>query len=80
MRRYKGQGRAAGSGLRVVVSKYNDLRTPIASRTAALARSPRPASRERHHRGRVPGAFEIPLAAQHAPRAAGSTRSSASAA
>ena len=63
----KARGRPADSSSRVVVSRYNDFVTDrLQSRRARGARRSRRA-RRRHRVIRVPGAFEIPPAAQRSP-------------
>ncbi len=66
MHTVQGSGRAAGLRFAVVVSKYNDFVTDRlqAGATATLAEAG--VSSDDMTLIRVPGAFEIPLAAQHA--------------
>ena len=67
MQTIEGDGRAAGYRFALVVSKYHDFVTDRlqAAALAALARSRCGAPRASRSCG-CPGAFEIPLAAQHA--------------
>ena len=60
-------GRAAGFRFAVVVSKYNDFVTDRLQAGALAALAAAGVGAERHHAwSACPGAFEIPLAAQHA--------------
>jgi 6,7-dimethyl-8-ribityllumazine synthase len=62
----EGAGRAAGLRFAVVVSKYNDFVTDRLQAGALAALSSAGAAAGDITIVRVPGAFEIPLAAQHA--------------
>jgi len=62
----EGAGRAAGLRFAVVVSKYNDFVTDRLQAGALAALSAAGAAATDITVVRVPGAFEIPLAAQHA--------------
>ena len=59
-------GRAAGFRFAIVVSKYNDFVTDRLQAGAVAALSAAGASPDHVTIVKVPGAFEIPLAAQHA--------------
>jgi len=62
----EGAGRAAGLRFAVVVSKYNDFVTDRLQAGALAALASAGAAAADVTIVRVPGAFEIPLAAQHA--------------
>ena len=62
----QGTGRAAGFRFAVVVSKYNDFVTDRLQAGAVAALVSAGVDREAVTVVRVPGAFELPLAAQHA--------------
>jgi len=66
MHTIQGAGRAAGLRFAVVVSKYNDFVTDRLQAGALAALSAAGAAADDVTVVRVPGAFEIPLAAQHA--------------
>jgi 6,7-dimethyl-8-ribityllumazine synthase len=66
MREIQGTGRAAGLRFAVIVSKYNDFVTDRLQAGALTALSAAGAASIDVTVVRVPGAFEIPLAAQHA--------------
>jgi 6,7-dimethyl-8-ribityllumazine synthase len=66
MQTIQGHGRAAGLRFAVVVSKYNDFVTDRLQAGALAALSAAGAAPSDITVVRVPGAFEIPLAAQHA--------------
>jgi len=66
MNTIEGAGRAAGLRFAVVVSKYNDFVTDRLQAGALAALSSAGAAAADVTVVRVPGAFEIPLAAQHA--------------
>jgi 6,7-dimethyl-8-ribityllumazine synthase len=65
MQTIQGSGRAAGLRFAVVVSKYNDFVTDRLQAGALAALSAAGAAANDITVVRVPGAFEIPLAAQH---------------
>ena len=62
----QGSGRAAGFRFAVVVSKYNDFVTDRLQAGALSALAAAGVAGESVTVVRVPGAFELPLAAQHA--------------
>jgi 6,7-dimethyl-8-ribityllumazine synthase len=66
MQTIQGTGRAAGLRFAVVVSKYNDFVTDRLQAGALAALAAAGAASGDITVVRVPGAFEIPLAAQHA--------------
>ena len=66
MQTIQGHGRAAGLRFAVVVSKYNDFVTDRLQVGALAALASAGVASEDITIVRVPGAFEIPLAAQHA--------------
>jgi len=66
MQTIQGHGRAAGLRFAVVLSKYNDFVTDRLQAGALAAFSAAGAAPSDITVVRVPGAFEIPLAAQHA--------------
>jgi 6,7-dimethyl-8-ribityllumazine synthase len=66
MQTIEGAGRAAGLRFAVVVSRYNDFVTDRLQAGALAALSAAGAAAADITVVRVPGAFEIPLAAQHA--------------
>ena len=66
MQRIEGARRAAGFRFAVVVSKYNDFVTDRLQAGAVAALADAGAATGDITVVRVPGAFEIPLAAQHA--------------
>ena len=66
MQTIQGHGRATGLRFAVVVSKYNDFVTDRLQAGALAALSAAGADAADVTVVRVPGAFEIPLAAQHA--------------
>ena len=66
MQTIEGSGRAAGRRFAVIVSKYNDFVTDRLQAGAIAALDAAGASPDAVTIVRVPGAFEIPLAAQHA--------------
>ena len=66
METIQGSGRAAGFRFAVVVSKYNDFVTDRLQAGALDALASAGVARDAVTVVRVPGAFEIPLAAQHA--------------
>jgi 6,7-dimethyl-8-ribityllumazine synthase len=66
MHTIQGTGRAAGFRFAVVVSKYNDFVTDRLQAAALAAFANAGAGPDDVVVVRVPGAFEIPLAAQHA--------------
>src|SRR5438132_1906586 len=66
METIEGSRRAAGFRFAVVVSKYNDFVTDRLQAGALTALSAAGAASGDVRVVRVPGAFEIPLAAQHA--------------
>jgi 6,7-dimethyl-8-ribityllumazine synthase len=66
MQTIEGTGRAQGLRFAVIVSKYNDFVTDRLQAGALAALDAAGASRDAITIVRVPGAFEIPLAAQHA--------------
>ena len=66
METIQGSGRAAGFRFAVVVSKYNDFVTDRLQAGALEALAAAGADREGVTVVRVPGAYELPLAAQHA--------------
>ena len=66
MQTIQGSGRAAGMRFAVVVSKYNDFVTDRLQAGALAALAAAGVSSNDVTIVRVPGAFEIPLAAQHA--------------
>jgi 6,7-dimethyl-8-ribityllumazine synthase len=66
MNTIEGTGRAAGFRFAIVVSKYNDFVTDRLQAGALAALSAAGAAADAVTIVRVPGAFEIPLAAQHA--------------
>jgi 6,7-dimethyl-8-ribityllumazine synthase len=69
MQTIQGSGRAAGFRFAVVVSKYNDFVTDRLQAAASVSSAAGVASGD-ITLVRVPGAFEIPLAAQHAAESA----------
>lgn len=62
----QGSGRAAGFRFALVVSKYNDFVTDRLQAGALAALASAGVDRDLVTVVRVPGAFELPLAAQHA--------------
>jgi 6,7-dimethyl-8-ribityllumazine synthase len=62
----EGTGRAAGFRFAIVVAKYNDFVTDRLQAGAVAALSAAGVAADAVTIVRVPGAFEIPLAAQHA--------------
>jgi 6,7-dimethyl-8-ribityllumazine synthase len=66
MQTIQGSGRASGLRFAVIVSKYNDFVTDRLQTGALAALEAAGAASEAVTVVRVPGAFEIPLAAQHA--------------
>jgi len=66
MQTIQGSGRASGLRFAVIVSKYNDFVTDRLQAGAVAALEAAGASSDAVTIVRVPGAFEIPLAAQHA--------------
>jgi 6,7-dimethyl-8-ribityllumazine synthase len=66
MQTIQGSGRAAGFRFALVVSKYNDFVTDRLQVGALAALAAAGVASEDITVVRVPGAFEIPLAAQHA--------------
>src|SRR5262245_14903006 len=66
METIQGTGRAAGFRFAVVVSKYNDFVTDRLQAGALSALAAAGVDREQVTVVRVPGAFELPMAAQHA--------------
>ncbi len=70
MQTIQGTGRAAGLRFAVVVSKYNDFVTDRLQAGALSALAAAGAAADDITVVRVPGAFEIPLAAQHAAESA----------
>ena len=62
----QGTGRAAGFRFAIVVSKYNDFVTERLQAGALSALTAAGVAAESMTVVRVPGAFELPLAAQHA--------------
>ena len=66
MQTIQGSGRAAGFRFAVVVSKYNDFVTDRLQAGALAALAAAGVAPSDITLVRVPGAFEIPLAAQHA--------------
>ena len=70
MQTIQGTGRAAGLRFAVVVSKYNDFVTDRLQAGALSALAAAGAAADAITVVRVPGAFEIPLAAQHAAESA----------
>ena len=66
MHTIQGSGRAAGFRFAVVVSKYNDFVTDRLQTGALEALSTGGVNRDEVTVVRVPGAYELPLAAQHA--------------
>ena len=66
MHTIQGSGRAAGFRFAVVVSKYNDFVTDRLQTGAVEALAAAGANRDEVTLVRVPGAYELPLAAQHA--------------
>ena len=66
MHTIEGDGRAAGYRFALVVSKYHDFVTDRLQAAALAALSAAGARSDAITVVRVPGAFEIPLAAQHA--------------
>src|SRR5215475_8328057 len=66
MQTIQGMGRASGLRFAVIVSKYNDFVTDRLQAGALAALDAAGAAPEAVTLIRVPGAFEIPLAAQHA--------------
>jgi 6,7-dimethyl-8-ribityllumazine synthase len=71
MHTIEGGGRAAGFRFCLVVSKYNDFVTDRLQSGAVAALVAAGAATDDITIVRVPGAFEIPLAAQHAAETAG---------
>jgi 6,7-dimethyl-8-ribityllumazine synthase len=70
MQTIQGTGRAAGFRFAVVVSKYNDFVTDRLQAGALAALASAGVAADDITVVRVPGAFEIPLAAQHAAESA----------
>jgi 6,7-dimethyl-8-ribityllumazine synthase len=70
MQTIQGSGRAAGRHFAVVVSKYNDFVTDRLQAGALAALASAGVAPDDITVVRVPGAFEIPLAAQHAAESA----------
>jgi 6,7-dimethyl-8-ribityllumazine synthase len=66
METIQGSGRAAGFRFAVVVSKYNDFVTDRLQAGALAALAAAGVDSDQVTVVRVPGAFELPLAAQHA--------------
>ena len=66
MHTIQGSGRAAGFRFAVVVSKYNDFVTDRLQTGALEALATAGVDRDQVTVVRVPGAYELPLAAQHA--------------
>jgi len=66
MHTIQGTGRAAGFRFAVVVSKYNDFVTDRLQTGALEALATAGVDRDEVTVVRVPGAYELPLAAQHA--------------
>ena len=66
METIQGSGRAAGFRFAVVVSKYNDFVTDRLQTGALEALATAGVGRDEVTVVRVPGAYELPLAAQHA--------------
>jgi 6,7-dimethyl-8-ribityllumazine synthase len=66
MQTIQGSGRASGLRFAVIVSKYNDFVTDRLQAGAVAALEAAGASPDAVTIVKVPGAFEIPLAAQHA--------------
>jgi 6,7-dimethyl-8-ribityllumazine synthase len=66
MHTIQGSGRAAGFRFAVVVSKYNDFVTDRLQTGALEALATAGVNRDEVVVVRVPGAYELPLAAQHA--------------
>jgi 6,7-dimethyl-8-ribityllumazine synthase len=66
MQTIQGSGRASGLRFAVIVSKYNDFVTDRLQTGALAALEAAGAALDAVTIVRVPGAFEIPLAAQHA--------------
>src|SRR5215211_9201071 len=66
MQTIQGSGRAAGFRFAVVVSKYNDFVTDRLQAGALEALAGAGVDRDVVTVVRVPGAYELPLAAQHA--------------
>ena len=66
METIQGSGRAAGFRFAVVVSKYNDFVTDRLQTGALEALATAGVDRDQVTVVRVPGAYELPLAAQHA--------------
>jgi 6,7-dimethyl-8-ribityllumazine synthase len=66
MHTIQGSGRGAGSRSAVVVSKYNDFVTDRLQTGALEALATAGVDRDEVTVVRVPGAYELPLAAQHA--------------
>ena len=66
MHTIQGSGRAAGFRFAVVVSKYNDFVTDRLQTGALEALATAGVDRDEVTVVRVPGAYELPLAAQHA--------------
>jgi len=66
MQTIQGSGRASGLRFAVIVSKYNDFVTDRLQAGAVAALEAAGVSSDAVTIVRVPGAFEIPLAAQHA--------------
>jgi len=66
METIQGSGRAAGFRFAVVVSKYNDFVTDRLQTGALEALATAGVNRDEVVVVRVPGAYELPLAAQHA--------------
>ena len=70
MQTIQGSGRAAGFRFALVVSKYNDFVTDRLQAGALAALAAAGVATDDVTVVRVPGAFEIPLAAQHAAESA----------
>ena len=66
MQTVEGTGRAAGFRFAIVVSKYNDFLTDRLQAGALAALAAGGVDRDHVTVVRVPGAYELPLAAQHA--------------
>jgi 6,7-dimethyl-8-ribityllumazine synthase len=66
MQTVEGTGRAAGFRFAIVVSKYNDFVTDRLQAGALAALAAGGVDRDHVTVVRVPGAYELPLAAQHA--------------
>jgi 6,7-dimethyl-8-ribityllumazine synthase len=66
MNTVEGSGRAAGFRFAIVVSKYNDFVTDRLQAGALAALAAAGVDSDQVTVVRVPGAFELPLAAQHA--------------